>query len=190
MTSCKYQRWFYELHPDSFEVLLPDFYLHQKISCQYFSPNHIGNWPRPHLKKNTGKFPSTQSGVVKDLTWNISVILIEYAILRNNYVWVPIFLFHGYAPKQSQSLVTPQKSICFWQSSSSGHLGSAPPSFIRSFFSLDLWSAHYGPGSLLLVRATSKGITVSIALMASTEDWPSITLKAALNSFPILVFLF
>lgn len=154
--------------------------------------------PKPHRqlakaslkKKNTGKFPSTQSGVVKDLTWNISVILIEYAILRNNYVWVPIFIFHGYAPKQSQSLVTPQKSICFCQSSSSGHLGSAPPSFIRSFFSLDLWSAHYGPGSLLLVRATSKGITVSIALMASTEDWPSITLKAALNSFPILVFLF
>jgi hypothetical protein len=33
------------------EMLLPNFYLHQQTSCQYFFPNHIGNWEKPYLKK-------------------------------------------------------------------------------------------------------------------------------------------
>lgn len=45
-----------------FEVLLPDFYLYQKMSCQYFSPNHTGNWARTYLKKLLENFNSVWSG--------------------------------------------------------------------------------------------------------------------------------
>lgn len=111
---------------------------------------------------------STQSGVVKDLTSNISVILIEYAILRNNYVWVPIFIFYCHVPKQSQSLVISPQSIFFCQSPSSVHLERS------SGIVLSLPFIHSSP---LIYGAPTMGQTlfslqIPRALLLALPSWP------------------
>lgn len=180
-----------------------------RYSCQIYTPAR--EYPAntsPHTtkatgqgliwqKKESGKCPSTQSGVAKDLTWNILVILIEYAILRNNYVWVPIFISLPCSIAKSEPQLFPKMYLLL---SASIFIPLKGPAFNLSFnhsfmhsymhaFPL-IYGAPTVHQTLLFAMVTSKNITVSIALFTNNWDWHFRTLRAALNSCRTLAFLF